>query len=250
MKPIVTAAALLLLLPALGFGQYTDRVAELDNTVADLSQRVESNTRRIEALEEKLSGGSVAMNKPAETKAASIPLKASPAASSSTSWIEEKQVVTVRRPKITTVEYGEPEIVETAPAVSSAPIVQAAPVYAAPVMTPAVYSAPITSVSTTRSRTRSGLFGGRLFRRSRAKSVSYGSSGTSFVSTSWEPSVSNVITTSYGSTGSRPMAFSAGPRWTWPGNLSSHLQGTHGVSTAGLSRAEQIELHDRLHNGY
>lgn len=40
----------------------------------------------------------------------------------------------------------------------------------------------------------------------------------------------------------------AGPTWTWPGNLSSHLQSSHGASVAGLSHAQQVALHDSLHN--
>ena len=38
-------------------------------------------------------------------------------------------------------------------------------------------------------------------------------------------------------------------RWTWPGNLSSHLSSTHGIDTSGMSRAEMMALHDQLHEG-
>ena len=37
--------------------------------------------------------------------------------------------------------------------------------------------------------------------------------------------------------------------WTYPGDLGSHLQSTHGVSTAGLSREQMLNLHDALHEG-
>lgn len=35
--------------------------------------------------------------------------------------------------------------------------------------------------------------------------------------------------------------------WSYPGDLASHLQSTHGVSTAGLSRKQLLDLHDYLH---
>lgn len=45
-----------------------------------------------------------------------------------------------------------------------------------------------------------------------------------------------------------PVERVSGPTWTWPGDLSTHLRTTHGVSTDGLSGAELVELHDNLHN--
>jgi hypothetical protein len=38
-------------------------------------------------------------------------------------------------------------------------------------------------------------------------------------------------------------------RWTYPGDLNSHLTQTHGVSTAGLSREQMLNLHDSIHEG-
>lgn len=35
--------------------------------------------------------------------------------------------------------------------------------------------------------------------------------------------------------------------WTYPGDLRTHLEQGHGVSTAGLSRIELLKLHDSLH---
>lgn len=37
------------------------------------------------------------------------------------------------------------------------------------------------------------------------------------------------------------------PSWTWPGNLSQHLQGTHGVSTNGMTQDQMERTHDSLH---
>jgi hypothetical protein len=35
--------------------------------------------------------------------------------------------------------------------------------------------------------------------------------------------------------------------WTYPGDLRTHLEQGHGVSTAGLGRFELLNLHDSLH---
>lgn len=35
--------------------------------------------------------------------------------------------------------------------------------------------------------------------------------------------------------------------WSYPGTITNHLESSHGVSTAGLSRQEQLNLHDSLH---
>jgi hypothetical protein len=41
----------------------------------------------------------------------------------------------------------------------------------------------------------------------------------------------------------------ASPRWTFPGTIQGHLSRTHDVpNAAGLSRAEAIDLHNRIHN--
>lgn len=40
----------------------------------------------------------------------------------------------------------------------------------------------------------------------------------------------------------------SGPSWTWPGNLRSHLESTHGIDTDGLSHSELQDIHDNLHN--
>lgn len=37
--------------------------------------------------------------------------------------------------------------------------------------------------------------------------------------------------------------------WSFPGTIESHLEGTHGVATAGMSRQEKLNLHDSLHEG-
>jgi len=37
--------------------------------------------------------------------------------------------------------------------------------------------------------------------------------------------------------------------WSYPGDIDSHLEGTHGVSTAGMTHAQKLDLHDSLHEG-
>lgn len=37
-------------------------------------------------------------------------------------------------------------------------------------------------------------------------------------------------------------------RWTFPGDLTTHLQTTHGQSVSGMSVADQLRLHDSLHD--
>lgn len=37
--------------------------------------------------------------------------------------------------------------------------------------------------------------------------------------------------------------------WTYPGTISNHLEGAHGVPTAGMSRQQMLNLHDSLHEG-
>jgi hypothetical protein len=42
----------------------------------------------------------------------------------------------------------------------------------------------------------------------------------------------------------------ASAQWTYPGELSDHLQQTHGVSTSGLSHSQMLNLHDSIHEVY
>jgi len=37
--------------------------------------------------------------------------------------------------------------------------------------------------------------------------------------------------------------------WSYPGTIDSHLQSTHGVSTAGMTREQMLNTHDALHEG-
>lgn len=37
--------------------------------------------------------------------------------------------------------------------------------------------------------------------------------------------------------------------WSYPGTIESHLENTHGVATAGMTRQEKLNLHDSLHEG-
>lgn len=37
--------------------------------------------------------------------------------------------------------------------------------------------------------------------------------------------------------------------WTYPGTISNHLEGAHGVPTNGMSREQMLDLHDALHEG-
>lgn len=37
--------------------------------------------------------------------------------------------------------------------------------------------------------------------------------------------------------------------WSFPGTIESHLEGTHGVATAGMTRQQKLNLHDSLHEG-
>jgi hypothetical protein len=37
-------------------------------------------------------------------------------------------------------------------------------------------------------------------------------------------------------------------RWTYPGDLGSHLRSVHGVDILGMSRNEMLQKHDALHN--
>lgn len=36
-------------------------------------------------------------------------------------------------------------------------------------------------------------------------------------------------------------------RWTYPGNISTHLSSTHGVDVSGMSVSDQLRLHDSMH---
>lgn len=46
----------------------------------------------------------------------------------------------------------------------------------------------------------------------------------------------------------QPLRSAAG-HWSYPGSIDSHLEGTHGVATAGLTRQQKLDLHDSLHEG-
>jgi len=37
--------------------------------------------------------------------------------------------------------------------------------------------------------------------------------------------------------------------WSYPGTIDSHLEGTHGVATAGMTREQKLDYHDALHEG-
>lgn len=37
-------------------------------------------------------------------------------------------------------------------------------------------------------------------------------------------------------------------RWTYPGDLISHLRSAHGVDAIGMSRGEMLQIHDDMHN--
>jgi len=37
--------------------------------------------------------------------------------------------------------------------------------------------------------------------------------------------------------------------WTYPGTIDSHLIGTHGVATVGMSREQMLSTHDAIHEG-
>ncbi len=37
--------------------------------------------------------------------------------------------------------------------------------------------------------------------------------------------------------------------WTYPGEIGNHLASDHGVATAGMSREQQLDLHDSIHEG-
>lgn len=44
-------------------------------------------------------------------------------------------------------------------------------------------------------------------------------------------------------------AVSSAGHWTYPGTITNHLQGAHGVPTNGMSREQMLDLHDALHEG-
>ena len=46
----------------------------------------------------------------------------------------------------------------------------------------------------------------------------------------------------------QPLRSVAG-HWSYPGSIDSHLEGTHGVATAGMTRQQKLDLHDSLHEG-
>lgn len=52
-----------------------------------------------------------------------------------------------------------------------------------------------------------------------------------------------ICPTSYSAVDTRP------GHWSYPGTIDSHLESTHGVATAGLTRQQKLNLHDALHEG-
>lgn len=47
----------------------------------------------------------------------------------------------------------------------------------------------------------------------------------------------------------RSTAAASQGHWSYPGTITNHLQGAHGVPTNGMSRAQMLDLHDALHEG-
>jgi len=47
----------------------------------------------------------------------------------------------------------------------------------------------------------------------------------------------------------QPLVSEYKARWTFPGDLTTHLQTTHGQNVSGMSVADQLKLHDSLHDG-
>lgn len=55
--------------------------------------------------------------------------------------------------------------------------------------------------------------------------------------------------TTNGTKSMRTTANNYQPRWTWPGDLSQHLQRAHGVNTRGMTPDEMESIHDAIHEG-
>lgn len=84
-------------------------------------------------------------------------------------------------------------------------------------------------------------------------SVSYGSTGTSLVSAGSTGTPVVVYKSAVGPvravtrTVTAPIARAG--HWTYPGEIGNHLASSHGVSSAGMSREQMLDLHDSLHEG-
>jgi hypothetical protein len=46
----------------------------------------------------------------------------------------------------------------------------------------------------------------------------------------------------------KPVVVKPTYRWTYPGDLGTHLRSVHGVDAIGMSRSEMLQIHDDLHN--
>jgi hypothetical protein len=46
-----------------------------------------------------------------------------------------------------------------------------------------------------------------------------------------------------------PQVVRSSNHWSYPGTIDGHLQSTHGISTAGMSREQMLITHDAIHEG-
>lgn len=80
----------------------------------------------------------------------------------------------------------------------------------------------------------------------------FGGKSTTQVGSNCPGGVCPTAQSSYGypvaSAAMQPLRSAAG-HWSYPGSIDSHLEGTHGVATAGLTRQQKLDLHDSLHEG-
>lgn len=104
--------------------------------------------------------------------------------------------------------------------------------------------------------------GGDHWGHSRTKTVSYGSFGSGALSygSFGTASMAQSRTMNWGSLGSGRartvnktfFTHRAGPRrarWTWPGNLRTHLQGPpHYMNTSGMTFSRMVQVHDSHHD--
>lgn len=73
--------------------------------------------------------------------------------------------------------------------------------------------------------------------------VSAGSTGTPVVAYKSSVGPARAVTR----TVTAPIARAG--HWTYPGEIGNHLASSHGVSSAGMSREQMLDLHDSLHEG-
>jgi hypothetical protein len=94
--------------------------------------------------------------------------------------------------------------------------------------------------------------GGSTGTTARAVNASYGSTGSAIVANA---STSVVYQQQQPRTPLRTAAavvtapLARAGHWTYPGEISNHLAGDYGVSTAGMTREQMLNLHDSLHEG-